>query len=74
MFDRNNINDPLEIFLDKEKFDERMKICEESLSKYEKTVLEHYLEGKKQSEIAKDLNQSVKSIDNTIQRIKSKLK
>ena len=74
MFDRNNINDPLEIFLDKEKFDERMKICEENLSKYEKIVLEHYLEGKKQSEIAKDLNQSVKSIDNTIQRIKSKLK
>ena len=29
---------------------------------------------KKQAEIAKSLNKSVKSIDNTLQRIKSKLK
>lgn len=72
--DRNTSNDPLELFIDKEVFDERMKLCEQSLSKFEKEVLKHYLDGEKQSEIAKNLGKDVKSIDNTIQRIKSKLK
>ena len=72
--DRNTSNDPLEMFIDKEVFDERMKICEENLSKFEREVLRHYLSGEKQSEIAKNLGKDVKSIDNTIQRIKSKLK
>ena len=72
--DRNTSNDPLEMFIDKEVFDERMKICEENLSKFEREVLKHYLSGEKQSEIAKNLGKDVKSIDNTIQRIKSKLK
>lgn len=72
--DRTTSNDPLDLFLDREKFNERIKICEGQLSEFEKQVLSHYLEGEKQSEIAKKLNKDVKSIDNTIQRIKSKLK
>lgn len=44
------------------------------LSELEIQVLNLYLEGSKQSEIAKELNKSVKSIDNTLQRIKTKLK
>lgn len=72
--DRTTSNDPLELFIDKEVIDERMKICEKNLSGFEKQVLKHYLEGEKQSEIAKTLNKDVKAIDNTIQRIKNKLK
>ena len=74
LLDRNTSNDPLELFIDKEITNERLKICEESLSSFEKVVLEHYLNGEKQSEIALNLNKDVKSIDNTIQRIKGKLK
>lgn len=74
LLDRNTSNDPLELFIDKEKVSERMKICEQNLSQFEKDVLKHYLDGEKQSEIARSLNKDVKSIDNTIQRIKSKLK
>ncbi len=72
--DRTTISDPLEMFIDKEKFDEKMARCNQQLSVFEKQVLNHYLSGEKQAEIAKSLNKSVKSIDNTLQRIKSKLK
>lgn len=72
--DRNTSNDPLDLFIDREKIDERLRICEEELSVFEKHVLMHYLSGEKQNEIAKNLEKDVKSIDNTLQRIKSKLK
>jgi RNA polymerase sporulation-specific sigma factor len=72
--DRTTSNDPLDLFLDKEKFYERIKHCEKQLSLLEKEVLSHYLNGEKQSEIAMFLGKDVKSIDNTIQRIKAKLK
>ena len=72
--DRTTISDPLEMFIDKEKYYEQMEHCNKELSEFEKEVLEHYLAGEKQSEIARHLNKSVKSIDNTLQRIKGKLK
>lgn len=72
--DRNSSNDPLDLFIDKEKVNERLDKCETRLSDFEKQVLNHYLSGQKQSEIAKSLNKTVKSIDCTIQRIKNKLK
>lgn len=72
--DRNTSNDPLDLFIDKEKFEERLGICEVELSDFEKQVLSHYLAGEKQSEIATNLKRDVKSIDNTLQRIKLKLK
>ena len=34
-------------------------------------VLRHYLDGEKQSEIAKSLGKETKTIDNTLQKIKS---
>ena len=74
MLDRNTSNDPLDIFIDKEKFNENLKKCERELSKFELEVLRHYLAGEKQAEIAKNLNRDAKSIDNTIQRIKAKMK
>ena len=45
-----------------------------NLSEFDRRVLDLYLEGLKQSEIASELNRAVKSIDNTLQRIKTKLK
>ena len=72
--DRNVSNDPLDLFLDKERIEERLKICELELSKFEKLVLSHYLSGEKQNEIAKNLNKEVKSIDTTVQRQKNTLK
>ncbi len=65
---------PEDIVLDKEDHDEKIKLCQKLLSKQENEVLKLYLLGEKQSEIAKQLGKSVKSIDNTIQRIKNKLK
>ena len=72
--DRTTICDPLEIFLDKEKFNEKMEICSKELNEFEKQVLNLYLSGEKQAEIAKILGKPKKSIDNTLQRIKAKLK
>lgn len=71
--DRNFSNDPLDIFIDKEKIEEKLKICDSELNDSEKQVLKLYLSGQKQSEIAKNLNKEVKFVDNTLQRIKSKL-
>ena len=44
------------------------------LSSMEKEVLELFLDGKDYTEIAKILEKSVKSIDNALQRIKTKMK
>ena len=44
------------------------------LSDLERQVLDYYLDGLKQSAIAEILNKPVKSVDNTLQRIKTKLK
>lgn len=71
--DRNLSNDPLDIFIDKEKIQEKLLICENELNDFEKKVLKHYLNGEKQSEIARSLEKEIKLIDNTLQRIKSKL-
>ncbi len=74
MPDRTTVNDPLEIILEKEKTKEQIKKCNNTLSDFEKEVLYRRLDGEMQSEIAKSLNRDVKSIDNTIQRIKGKLR
>lgn len=71
--DPNISTDPLEVFIDKEKMEEKLKICDEELNDFEKQVLKFYLEGDKQSEIARMLGREIKQIDNTLQRIKSKL-
>ncbi len=43
------------------------------LSSYEKKVLRLYLQGKRYSEIADELEKSQKSVDNAVQRIRSKI-
>lgn len=65
---------PEEIVMDRLENEETASSIAILLSKLEKTILDLYLDGCKQSEIAVKLNKSVKSIDNTLQRIKNKIK
>ena len=66
-------DNPLDVLLkDEQSRDFKMRI-ETELSKLEKKVLAQYLEGHSYSEIALNLNKSVKAVDNTLQRIKKKL-
>jgi len=66
--------DPEEVFITKEKQEERLKLLSENLSAFEQEVLECYLEGVSTKEIAKLLGKTPRSITNTIQRIKNKVK
>lgn len=65
---------PEDLFIDREEHDEKIKLCKSKLSEFENKVLDLYLAGERQSQIAEILGKDVKSIDNTIQRIKNKLK
>lgn len=67
-------SNPEHIILDRESTSRIENLLEEHLSKMEKTVLPLYLEGMPYSEIAAKLDKPVKSIDNTIQRIREKVK
>lgn len=66
--------DPIEKAIDKEEFLNLNNQIKSSLSKFEFEVLKFYLQGYTYKEIAKNLNVSEKSIDNSLSRIKSKLK
>lgn len=65
---------PEVIFLDKERSDRMMKKIELELSPLEKKVFYRYLAGMDYTEIATEIGKDKKSIDNTIQRIKRKVK
>ncbi len=67
-------SNPEDDFILKESIDEKNSTIEVLLSGFEKEVLDLYLDGKSQSEIANILGKPVKSVDNTIQRVKNKLK
>ncbi len=68
-----NINDPMNIFLTQERFQELKIKLNNMLSKLERTVLKYYLEGKTYRDIALKVKKNNKSIDNAVQRIKRKL-
>ena len=65
--------DPQEIFLDEESHTAMWQQMQEALSPLEQTVLKYYLAGNTYTEIAKAVGRPEKSIDNALQRIKSKL-
>ena len=65
---------PEEIIMERFEKEETTTTILLKLSKFEQEVLDLYLEGLKQSAIAQKLEKSPKSIDNTLQRIKNKLK
>ncbi len=66
-------NDPQEIVIGQENMDFVKRMIEDRLSKFEREVLTYYLAGYPYKQMGSILNKSEKSIDNAIQRIKTKL-
>lgn len=65
---------PEEVFLDKERVAYLEQVIEKELSSFEKQVLDLYMTGMTYTQIAKVLGRDVKSTDNALQRLKSKIK
>ena len=65
---------PEEMIINEETKAETLNQLTSKLSESEFVVLKLYLSGKKQQEMAKELNKTPKQIDNTIQRIKKKIR
>ncbi|MGN0335483.1 MAG: sigma-70 family RNA polymerase sigma factor [Lachnospiraceae bacterium] len=61
-----------ELVIERENFQQEYQRLQKLLSPLERQVLELHLEGKKYTEIAEILKKPAKSIDNALQRIKSK--
>lgn len=70
----NNKNDPLTNITKDEEFDELLEFIEKSLSSSEYEVYKLLISGMDYHDIAKTLGKSSKQVDNTIQRLKSKIK
>lgn len=70
----NSLNDPLENIIKNEKLSSLTKKIEESLSSSEYEVYALMISGLKYGEIALLLNKNPKQVDNTIQRVKHKIK
>ncbi len=71
-FNSNTIEDPLETIMKQEQYAEVENAVTKSLSKFEKQVLNRFLNGESYVKIAEKLDTPVKSIDNAIQRIRKK--
>ena len=71
-FEANIIEDPLETIMKREHFEEIQDTMHKSLSKFEESVLERYIQGESYELIAKKLEIPIKSVDNAIQRIRKK--
>jgi RNA polymerase sporulation-specific sigma factor len=67
-------NNPLEYIIDLEKEEETYHKIKEHLTDFENQVLQLKLNNFNYREIAEILDKSVKSIDNTLQRIKNKIR
>lgn len=65
--------DPEELVISKEELTDIEASMGEILSSLEWKVLMGYLDGKSYQEIAEEVNRSVKSIDNALQRVKRKM-
>lgn len=70
----NSENDPLENILKEEKVKELVDSITESLSDAEYEVYSLMINGLKYDEIATLLNKNLKQVDNTIQRVRNKIK
>ncbi len=66
-------NDPQEILLQRQQMDTMREAMQSMLSDLEKEVLRLYLSGMTYQQIANTLKRSEKSVDNALQRVKTKL-
>ncbi len=71
-FDSHQVEDPLETITKQEYYKSVELAIDKSLSKFEKQVLNRYIQGESYIQIAEKLDTPVKSIDNAIQRIRKK--
>lgn len=71
---QKDVCDPQEIFIQNENISARKKQITSLLSEYEQAALRLYLSGYSYADMAKELNSSIKSVDNSLQRIKRKLR
>ncbi len=67
------ISNPEEIIIGREDFSSIESKMGKLLSPLEMQVLRKYIEGKSYYEVAEELDRSVKSVDNALQRVKNKL-
>ncbi len=72
IFDSEMIEDPLDTITKKEYYKDLQSTIDKTLSDFEKKVLNKYINGKSYVQIADELDTTVKSIDNAIQRIRKK--
>lgn len=70
---RENEANPEKLLLEREGATQLSGKIEEKLSAFEKKVFKYYLEGLSYSEISVKLNKTEKSVDNALQRIRSKI-
>lgn len=70
---KDSLPNPEEIVINKERYRIMGEKIRGSLSKFEKQVLEYYLQGRSYQEIAFKLEKPQKAIDNALQRIKRKI-
>ncbi len=71
-YDNKLIEDPLEMMMKKEFYREVRTTIQDSLSKFEKQVLDRFIQGESYEVIAQKVDAPVKSVDNAIQRIRKK--
>ena len=69
----SNLRDPEELIIANERVEEIKKYLEGSLSGFEKSILDMYLDGMSYSEMAEVVGKPTKSVDNAVQRIRKKL-
>lgn len=67
-------NSPESILIEKEDYNDLEHTIKNELSQFEYQVLCEFLSGKSYSDIAVTLNVTVKSVDNALRRIRSKIK
>jgi RNA polymerase sporulation-specific sigma factor len=72
VLDTKTVEDPLEMITKKEYYNSIQTQIYESLSDFEKQVLDYYKQGKSYATIAETLGTKVKSVDTAIQRIRKK--
>ena len=72
IFDSELIEDPLDTITKKEYYQDLESTIDKTLSDFEEKVLNKYINGKSYIQIADELDTTVKSIDNAIQRIRKK--
>ncbi len=72
VLDSKTVEDPLETIIKREYYVSVENKINQNLSKFEKDVLNQYIQGQSYVTIATNLDAPVKSVDNAIQRIRKK--